>query len=66
MLVKGNEGTVKIEGEENLMEYIVTEVKNRTLKVKVEKGVNLKTTRRLTVTVPVRDMIMFLWEVPEM
>ncbi|MEQ6124891.1 head GIN domain-containing protein [Pseudotenacibaculum sp. MALMAid0570] len=56
ILVKGTEGKVKIEGEENLMEYIVTEVKKGTLKIKVEKGVNLKTTRRLTVTVPVKDI----------
>jgi len=56
ILVKGKEGKVKIEGEDNLMEYIVTEVKDGTLKIKVEKGVNIKTTRRLTVTVPVSDI----------
>ena len=56
ILVKGKEGKVTVEGEENLLEYIVTEVKNGTLKVKVENGINLKTTRRLTVTVPVEDI----------
>lgn len=56
ILVKGKEGKVTIEGEENLMEYIVTEVSRGTLKIKVEKGINLKTTRRLTVTVPVEDI----------
>lgn len=56
ILVKGKEGKIKIEGEENLMDYIVTEVTNGTLKVKVKKGVNIKTSRRLTVTVPVKEI----------
>ncbi len=56
ILVKGKEGKIKIEGEENLMEYIITEVKKGTLQIKVEKGINLKTTRRLTVTVPVDEI----------
>ncbi len=56
ILVKGKEGKVKIEGEENLMEYIVTEVKDGTLKIKVKKGINIKTTRKLVVTVPVQDI----------
>jgi hypothetical protein len=56
ILVKGTEGKVKIEGEENLMEYIITEVKKGVLQIKVKKGVNIKTTRRLTVTVPVKQI----------
>jgi len=56
ILVKGKEGKIIIEGEENLMEHIVTEVSGNTLKIKVEKGVNIRTTRRLTVTVPVEDI----------
>lgn len=56
ILVRGTEGKIKIEGEENLMEYIITEVKKGSLRIKVKKGVNLKTTKRLTVTVPVRDI----------
>ena len=56
VLVKGKEGKIKIEGEENLMEYIVTEVKRGNLQIKVKKGVNLKTTKRLTVTVPVQSI----------
>ncbi len=56
ILVKGKEGKVTLEGEENLLEYIVTEVSKGTLKIKVEKGINIKTTRRLTVTVPVEDI----------
>ena len=56
ILVSGKEGKVTIEGEENLMEYIITDVSRGTLKIKVEKGINMKTTRRLTVTVPVQDI----------
>jgi len=56
ILVKGSEGKVTIEGEENLLEYIVTEVSRGVLKIKVEKGVNMKTTRKLTVTVPVESI----------
>ena len=51
-----SKGFFKIEGEENLMEYIITEVSRGTLQIKVEKGINLKTTRRLTVTVPVDEI----------
>jgi hypothetical protein len=56
ILVKGNEGKITIEGEENLLEYIVTEVSGGTLKIKTEKNVNLKTTRKLVVTVPVEEI----------
>lgn len=56
ILVKGTEGKIKIEGESNLLEYIETEVKKGSLKIRVKKGYNLKTTRRLTVTVPVKDI----------
>tara|TARA_B100001059_G_C17694661_1_gene506843 strand:+ start:617 stop:748 length:132 start_codon:yes stop_codon:yes gene_type:complete len=43
-LKKGEEGKISIEGEENLLEYIVTEVSRGILKIQVEKGINLKTT----------------------
>ncbi|MFY0629368.1 MAG: DUF2807 domain-containing protein [Flavobacteriaceae bacterium] len=56
ILVKGKEGKVKIEGEKNLMEYIVTDVKKGNLQIKVKKGVNIRTTKRLTVTVPVKSI----------
>jgi len=56
VLIKGKEGNIKVEAEENLLQYIVTEVKRGTLQVNVEKGYNLKTTRRITVTVPVQEI----------
>ncbi len=41
-LVSGNEGELTLEGESNLLEYIVTEVKSGKLVIKVKKGYNLK------------------------
>lgn len=51
-LVQGDEGTITIEGDANLMQYIITEVKGGKLVVKVENGVNLKPTKTIVVTVP--------------
>ena len=56
ILVKGKEGNIKIEGEENIIPYIVTEVKGNTLQIKFEKNINIRTTKRLTVTVTYRDL----------
>ncbi|WP_452226239.1 head GIN domain-containing protein [Lacinutrix cladophorae] len=58
ILVKGQEGKITIEGEENLLEHIVTEVKNNTLVVKVEKGVNLSTSynKTIKITIPFEDI----------
>ena len=38
ILVDGQEGKLSIEGEENLLEYIKTEVKEGKLVIKVKKG----------------------------
>ncbi|PQJ78030.1 head GIN domain-containing protein [Polaribacter porphyrae] len=56
ILVKGKEGKITIEGEENIIPYIETEVKGGTLKIKYEKNVNIRTTKRLTVTVTYNDI----------
>ena len=58
VLVAGDEGKITIEGEENLLEYIVTEVKNNQLVVKVENKVNLKPSwgKTIKITVPFRDI----------
>lgn len=57
-LVAGDEGTLTIEGESNLLEYLVTEVNGNALKIKVEKGKNLKPSNRMMIkiTVPFRDL----------
>lgn len=60
-LVDGNEGELTLEGEENLLEYIKTEVKGGKLVIKVEKGVNLKPSswnkdKAILITVPVENV----------
>ena len=57
-LVKGKEGNISIEGEENLLEYIITDVENNALIVKVENGVNLKTSwnKGIKITIPFEDI----------
>ncbi len=57
-LVSGTEGKLSIEGESNLIEYIVTEVEDDALKIYVKKGYYLKQSRgkKLVVTVPFKDL----------
>lgn len=54
LLVSGDEGTITVKGEENLLEHLITEVENNVLKIKVEKGYNLRPSwnKTITVTVP--------------
>lgn len=56
ILVKGKEGKITIEGEENIIPYIETEVKGNLLKIKYQKNTNIRTTKRLTVTVTYEDI----------
>ena len=58
ILVSGTEGTITVEGEENLLDYIVAEVKDNTLKVKYKKSFNLKTSKNKTIkiTIPFKDI----------
>lgn len=57
-LVKGEEGEITIKGESNLLEHIITEVKNGTLIVKIENGKSLKTSNNkpLLITIPYKDI----------
>lgn len=56
ILVKGKEGKITIEGEENIIPYIETEVSGNTLQIKYQKNINTRTTKRLTVTVTYKDI----------
>jgi hypothetical protein len=58
ILVAGTEGNIKLEGEENLLKHIITEVKNGNLIVKVEKGVNLRSSlnKTIKITIPFKDI----------
>lgn len=58
ILVKGTEGKLTIEGEENLLEYVVTKIKGDNLIVKVENGINLKPSwnKTIKITIPFEDI----------
>jgi hypothetical protein len=51
ILVKGKEGEITIEGEENIIPYIETEIEGDILQIKFKKNTNINTTKRLTITV---------------
>ena len=57
-LVPGEEGKITIKGESNLLEHIITEVKNGNLVVKVKNGKNLRPSNNkpLIITIPYKDV----------
>lgn len=52
-LVSGREGKIKVEAEENLMEYILTEVEGDQLKISVQKGYSLDPSRNMNIRITV-------------
>ncbi len=57
-LVAGQEGSITIKGEENLLENTIIEVNNNTLEIKTERNTNLNPSsgKRIEVTVPVKEI----------
>lgn len=57
-LVDGKEGKITLKGEENILQYITTEVKNGKLTIKPEKGKNLNPSNGKTVviTIPIESI----------
>ncbi len=55
-LVSGSQNKVVIEAEENLLPHILTEVKGGALTIKVEKGIQLRTTKKLQLTIPIKNI----------
>lgn len=51
-LAKGKEGAISINADENLMEYIETEVKDGHLKIQPKKGYQISSTKTISITVP--------------
>lgn len=53
-LVAGKEGKITIKGEENILEVIVVEVEDNTLKIQVKKNINIHSSmgKKVQVTVP--------------
>ena len=56
VLVSGKEGALTIEAEENLMEYIVTEVKNNGLSVRIKDNANVKSRKKMEGTIPSNEI----------
>lgn len=56
-LVKGAEGKITLEGESNLLEYIITEAEGNSLIVRIKNNVNLKpsSNKTIKVTIPFED-----------
>jgi Putative auto-transporter adhesin, head GIN domain len=55
-LVTGKEGKITIKAEENLIRYLITEVKNNQLKIKWEKGISVNSHKRIIITVPFKEI----------
>lgn len=56
ILTNGKEGELSIEGEENLLPYLVTEVKGGDLKIKFKNHTNITMTKKFIVTIPFEDI----------
>lgn len=57
-LVAGEEGEVQVEGESNLLDHVITEVRGNVLEIKTEDGINLQPSRNnmITIMVPFKDL----------
>lgn len=55
-LVSGKEGDIIIKAESNLTKYIITEVKNGTLKVHWKRGVNITHKKTIYITIPFAEI----------
>lgn len=55
-LVAGKEGKITIKAEDNLLEYLITEVEDGKLKIKWKKNFSIRTTKELLVTVPFENI----------
>ncbi|MCF6212868.1 MAG: DUF2807 domain-containing protein [Flavobacteriaceae bacterium] len=55
-LIAGKEGKIVIKAEENLIPYLITEVKNNQLKIKWQKGISINSHKRIIVIVPIKEI----------
>ena len=55
-LFKGKEGDIIVKADGNLMDYIITEVENGVLEIKLKKGFILKSTNTIEISVPFEDV----------
>lgn len=55
-LIEGTEGSITVDAEENLQEYIITEVNGNTLEIYTQNGVSINSHKGIHITVPVIDL----------
>jgi len=55
-LEAGTEGTITVTTDENVQEYVIVEVKNGKLTLKIKKGVSINTKKGVHITVPFTDI----------
>ena len=55
-LIAAKEGTIAINGDENLMEYLITEVVDQELKIYFKKNINYSYKNKITITVPFEEI----------
>ena len=55
-LTDGNEESITLEGESNLLELIETEVNNDKLTIKTEKYANINPNKRIKITIPFKEI----------
>ncbi|MFV0541853.1 MAG: head GIN domain-containing protein [Aestuariibaculum sp.] len=56
ILTKGTEGQLKLEGEDNILQYITTEVKGGRLTIKTQKNINIRTNKDIKISIPVENV----------
>lgn len=56
ILTNGNEGKISLTGEENILDYVVTEVEEGNLKIKFKKHSNINYNKKIQVTVPIEQI----------
>ncbi len=55
-LERGTEGKITVKTDSNLHEYVIVEVKNNALILKIKKNTNIKTRKGVHITVPFQDI----------
>lgn len=55
-LVKGKEGKITIKADENLLEYIETEVEKGNLSIKVKKGYQIRPKKQVEIIIPFEEI----------
>ncbi|MBL4746165.1 MAG: DUF2807 domain-containing protein [Flavobacteriaceae bacterium] len=56
LLVKGTEGTLKIQIEENLLPYLITEVSRGKLSIRWKKNSNIHSRKRVKIKIPIQSI----------